>query len=428
MAQDELTTTTLRNGDGTESAGATGKEQRSPTRPEQTRSSSKSGSPSEATDEDESSSNNRRFALLIFIAVALGQIVGFAASVNDARELVAPILELVAPAPELRVVGSGTILEQDLQMAAEWQADFEESTRWDVQVPLVGTVERTNPVMIDAIGSVMGFEEAKKGAVHLLAASEPLPESEQQAIEAAGITVSCAAEIGYDVVAFVTDMNNTAETTATPDEAEGEDVGTPIPSPAPALSRRELSSILTGDITDWSEVGGKPGPINILYRPGSGTTEIIMLTFTGSTEPPPTARECESNEHCLNLALSTPGSFYWVSSAWLRTQPPRYLNVIPVQKGATSLPENPLHAGFQPDNYPSELSRSLYMYVLSGGSINPESSELARQFLAYVRGVRGQEILESHSFYTLFDPPADVEEQLPPGFGSHPGQPPVVCR
>jgi hypothetical protein len=68
------------------------------------------------------------------------------------------------------------------------------------------------------------------------------------------------------------------------------------------------------------------------------------------------------------------------------------------------------------------------MYVLSGESINPESSELARQFLAYVRGVRGQEILESHSFYTLFDPPADVEEQLPPGFGSQPGQPPVVCR
>jgi hypothetical protein len=53
---------------------------------------------------------------------------------------------------------------------------------------------------------------------------------------------------------------------------------------------------------------------------------------------------------------------------------------------------------------------------------------LARQFLRYARGVRGQEILENHNFYTHFDPPADIETPLPPGFGPGPDGLPQICR
>ena len=80
------------------------------------------------------------------------------------------------------------------------------------------------------------------------------------------------------------------------------------------------------------------------------------------------------------------------------------------------------------ENYHPKMIRPLYMYVLSGGPIAPISSDLAKQFFAYLRGVRGQELLGKYHFYTYFDPPTEVKLELPEGFGIRPNQLPIVCK
>lgn len=347
----------------------------------------------------EQANTARTLSIFVFLATLLGSLVGAAADLSDATGLVVPILETLSPSPRLRIAGSNTVLGDEIGLATVWGDEFQEQKAWEQRLPLIGTVDRTLNLTIDGVGSVTGFEQARQGRVNLLVMSEPLPQDRYQDLVQAGVDVSCAGVIGYDVIAFVTDVNN----------------------PVPEISQRQMAGMLSGTFTNWSEVGGPDTPVRILARRGSGTTELVLQAFTGSADFPPHFTECEDNTQCLDMALSTPGSLYWVSTAWLRTQPPRYLRLILIPHGQRL--ENPLlpvcgtvEEGvpcFEPDHYAPELVRPLYMYVLSGAQLNAESTGLAYEFLQYVRGVRGQAILENHNLYTHFDPPAQVQVDFP---------------
>lgn len=338
-------------------------------------------------------------AFLIFVASLMGTLIGAAADLTGALDTFNTIQR--AFAPQLCLVGSNTILGDGIPMATEWEAAFEAQTN-------------TN-VMIRGIGSVRGVEEAiAGGCVHLLAMSEPMTDTQYAALSGAGVRVDCAAPVGYDVVAFISDINNNV----------------------PAILDNDLARILRGRVRDWSEIGGANLPITILARPGSGTTELILAKVGRYIDPiigdndyfPPGANylPCESNNNCLDQTLATPGSLYWVSSAWMRTQPPQYLRVIPIVR-RDEYAINPLEDEVDLQNYPPQLIRPLYLYVLGGDRINAEQNKLAREFLSYVRGVGGQQILESHHFYTYFARLSEVETVLPPGFATLPNGSSPVC-
>lgn len=354
--------------------------------------------------------SSSRLPLLLFAATFLGSILGLAADLSDASGLIVPVLNIVSPVEDLRLVGSSTILEDGVGLAAAWKAEFEGQNREQVDV-VVDRVERTINFAIDSIGTVNGCQEAAQGGnIHMLAASEPLsaiPECESD-LAAAGISIECAATVGYDVIVFVTDINNVL----------------------PPVTRREMVSILTGSITDWSAITSieESPPIRILARRGSGTTDTVLQNYTGSTDFPSHFVECDSNQHCLNTVLSTPGALYWVSAAWLRTQPPKYLRLVLVPRGGTQIPD-PLADNFNPDFYPTDLMRPLYLFVLNNPNLNQDSVQLARNFLDFTRGIRGQQILEDHFFYTYFDPPTGVETDLPGRFGtSDTNGLPIICQ
>jgi ABC-type phosphate transport system substrate-binding protein len=197
-----------------------------------------------------------------------------------------------------------------------------------------------------------------------------------------------------------------------------------------SISVSSMEKMLAGEHSYWSDVNPRwdANKIHVFVRPGSGTTSIILKAFTGSDEFRPHFFNCQSNSVCLNSALSTPGSIYWVSSAWLYTQPLSYLRPFFIRHRRFELPQNPFQDDFEPENYHPKMIRPLYMYVLSGGSIDPVSSDLAQKFFEYVRGVQGQEMLEKYHFYTYFAPPTDVTVVLPEGFGARPNERPVVCK
>jgi phosphate transport system substrate-binding protein len=334
------------------------------------------------------------FAVVLFLSSFLGALIPTLADFGGAVETIGQLLDNITPPVQLCVAGSNTILGEGITMAQDWEATFEERNRVDVTV--------------DGIGSVRGVERAAEGGcVNVLAMSEPMTQAQYDSLVAAGVEIECAAEIGYDVIAFVTDANN----------------------PVPALLQRNLSSVLLGTTTNWSEIGGEDRPIYILARPGSGTTEVVLINVARYTDPninddqyfPPNTNyvACESNEACLDLTLSTNGSLYWVSSAWMRTQPPEYLRVMPILRG-DERPINPLTEDVDLNAYPSALIRPLYFYVLNGATTNPEALEMAKDFLSYVRSVDGQQVLEQYAFYNHFSQPAEVDVALPPGFAAPP--------
>jgi ABC-type phosphate transport system substrate-binding protein len=299
----------------------------------------------------------------------------------------------------LCIAGSDTILGADLELAQSWVADFEPDRRIRISV--------------DAIGSGAGVRRAVEGGcVNVLAMSEAMTAQQFNDLQAAGVSVECAAEVGYDVIAFVTDISNRTG----------------------SLRQNRLQGILRGTITDWNEVSSVSSqPIYILARPvaDSGTTRHVMTQmishmtdeFPGGTDVNndgiielPNYIQCESNESCLDLTLATPGSLYWVSSAWMRTKPTRYLRVMPILRNDEDRPINPLTDDFQLAEYPTTLARPLYLYVLEAANTNAESTAQAKQFLDYVRSLKGQEVLEAHAFITYFDSTANIPLNLPPGF------------
>ncbi len=342
----------------------------------------------------------RVIGIFIFLGTLLGSLLGATADFSEAMDSVQRVRE--AFYPELCIVGSNTILGDGIAMSGEWEAEFEK--------------EHDVRIRIEGIGSVKGVERAVEGGcVHILAMSEPMLDSQYQALTDADMELQCATEIGYDVIAFVTDINNKRPNT----------------TQTPVIDENNLAKILRGEITNWQDANGPDVPIYLLARPGSGTTQVVLLRYVNLPDFPAETIyfACDSNDGCLDMTLSTPGSLYWVSSAWMRTQPEEYLRVVPILRG-DDFPDSPLSENFDIANYPYKLVRPLYFYVLNGKGMDQESVELAEAFLAYVRSVKGQQILGEYGFYEHFNRPLNVKVEYPSGSGFEleSAGPRMVCR
>ncbi len=342
-------------------------------------------------------------AVLIFFGTLLGSLIGAAADFGGAVDTFDRFRSITYP--ELCVVGSSTILERGQGMAAEWKDEFQAQEKRQGE----GVRVTNNPV-----GSTAGVAlAADGGCAHVLAMSEPMTEAQEERLAAGGVELVCAAEIGYDIVVFVTDINN----------------------PVTVAPLNDLSGMLLGRVQNWNRLStAYDAQVTVLARQESGTTEVVLKNVAnfdsqGAREFPPLAnyRFCDSNEDCLDLALSTPGSLYWVSAAWIRTQPSEYFQVVSIVDG-DDISVNPLEDAVDLDDYPRPLQRPLYMYVVQTRNTSDAQLERARDYLRYVRGVSGQQVLERYAFYNHFDQPTDVNVPFPGGFQplGTPGR--QICR
>jgi ABC-type phosphate transport system substrate-binding protein len=328
-------------------------------------------------------------AVLIFLGSLFGSLLGAAADFSDAVATVNQVRDYFKP--RLCVVGSDTILGEGLGESTAWKNAFEAAQHVQVR--------------ISAVGSNNGLQlAAEGGCAHVLAMSDAMSAQQEESLAQADVEITCAAEIGYDVIVFITDINN----------------------PVRTLEDRSLERILRGTDTHWSTVSSNyTEPITIFARPGSGTTSHVLENFIRYQSTPqapfpsPNYQACSSNEDCLNRTLNTPGSLYWVSAAWMETQPDEFLQVLNIAVNE-QLTVDPRVAGFDLTRYPGVLVRPLFMYVLDGPQTDSEQLMLGQAFLEYVRGVEGQLILEESHFYTHFNRPGTAEVSLPSGF-SRPG-------
>lgn len=359
--------------------------------------------------QEERQRSRRRLSLgtaaLVFLGSLFGSMLG---TIADAGEAIRNLQELqVLTYPDICVVGSDTILGEELGMAAAWEDAFEENN--DVRIKLVATGSGRGVQMAAAQGTDefndLADEYAPAGSpdcnsVEVIAMSEPMTEEQQATLAENDVEIACAAEIGYDIVVFITDINN----------------------PIREVVSRDMTSVLRGRIDNWNRLSTRYAqPITILVRAGSGTTEVVLDRMAlwdsegGETFPEANYEVCDSNDDCLNRTLSTRGSLYWVSAAWMSTQPEQYLRVLSVSDGDTRS-ANPLEEDVVLSNYLPQLMRPLYMYVVKTDETSDEELQFAQDFLRYIRGVNGQQILEENFFYTHFDAPRSIVVPLPEGF------------
>lgn len=368
----------------------------------------------------------RLFAAVIFLASFLGTIIGVIVDSGELIDTIDQFQSILNPPTELCIAGSNTMLGE-VAMGPAWESEF------------LALKDNEIRVSIDGIGSTNGAQRAiNGGCVHVLAMSEPIPQPVYSDLINAGYTLDCAAEVGFDVIAFVTNINNPIfRRIPNPENPTGPS----IRARTATIQDREMRQILSGEIQQWDEIQNWPSssvsrPITIFARIGSGTTDVVLsrwargFTPTQETPLPPGANylPCDDNIDCLNRTLSTPGSLYWVSVAWMRTQPEDYLRVISILQGdETSV--NPILEELELEEYPADLIRPLYLYVLDHENISDEANQLGRDFVTFARGVQGQQAVDEAGFYNHFSRPVDIDVAFPePFFTIQGGSTRAICK
>ncbi len=154
-------------------------------------------------------------------------------------------------------------------------------------------------------------------------------------------------------------------------------------NPLQMLSTQQIAAIFAGKITDWAEVGGTPGQINVYVRDkSSGTLDTfnsLVLANRGLVFGALTKR-FESHEALVGAVAENPNSIGFVPLPYVR-------NVKPLTLNECGLLYTPTSFVSKTEEYP--LTRRLYLY-------NPPafSSPLVREFIRFALSNEGQELID----------------------------------
>lgn len=156
-------------------------------------------------------------------------------------------------------------------------------------------------------------------------------------------------------------------------------------NPVSKLSKKQIEGIFTGEITDWSAVGGKPGKISIYTRnTSSGTySDFTKMAMSGKNYAG-SAQKMAGNEEIASEVGKNPNGVGYVGMAYLKAS-----GVKPVSVNGVI----PTIATVQNHSYP--ISRSTFYYT------NGAPSGLTKEFLDFTLSSAGQKIVQQVGFAPL---------------------------
>ncbi|MCU0791528.1 MAG: phosphate ABC transporter substrate-binding protein [Opitutaceae bacterium] len=153
-------------------------------------------------------------------------------------------------------------------------------------------------------------------------------------------------------------------------------------NPVADLTKRQVEQIFTGDITDWSAVGGTPGPISIYTRNTSSGTysdwkDLAMKKrdYAGSSQ------KMAGNEQIVSEVANNPNGIGYVGLAYIKE---------PGIKVATIEGHFPTKEEVLTKKYP--YARPNFYYT------NGEPSGEAAKFIEFTLSPAGQAIVEKVGF------------------------------
>ena len=215
---------------------------------------------------------------------------------------------------------------------------------------------------IAAEGSTTGIAAIIDGTAQIGMASRPTKPEEVAAAKAKGVTFK-ETTVAYDGIAVIVNSAN----------------------PAKSLTKKQVEQIFTGDIADWSAVGGAGGKISIYTRnTSSGTYSEFKELAMKKRDYAPDSQKMAGNEQIASEVSKNPNGVGYVGLAYTKASG---IKVVAID-GATPSKESVLGK-----KYP--YARPTFYYT------NGEPSGLAKEFVDFTISDAGQKIVEQVGFVPI---------------------------
>jgi phosphate transport system substrate-binding protein len=148
---------------------------------------------------------------------------------------------------------------------------------------------------IAAEGSTTGIAAIIDGTAQIGMSSRRAKPTEMSAATAKGVTLKPTV-VAYDGIGIVMHASN----------------------PIARLTKRQIQQIFTGDVTDWSAVGGKPGKISIYTRnTSSGTYSDFKQLAMANRDYAKSSQKMAGNEQIAAEVGKNPNGIGYVGLAYL---------------------------------------------------------------------------------------------------------------
>jgi phosphate transport system substrate-binding protein len=217
---------------------------------------------------------------------------------------------------------------------------------------------------IAAEGSTTGIAAITDGTAQIGMSSRRAKPTEVSAALAKGVSMKPTI-VAYDGVAVIVNEAN----------------------PISQLTLRQVEQIFTGDVTDWSAVGGNSGPFSIYTRNTSSGTysdwkELAMKKrdYAGSSQ------KMAGNEQIAAEVAKNPNGIGYVGLAYTRDPGIKVVAILG-KDGKAVLPSN---ESVQAKTYP--YARPTFFYT------NGEPTGLTAQFVEFMLGAEGQALVQKVGF------------------------------
>jgi len=216
---------------------------------------------------------------------------------------------------------------------------------------------------IAAEGSSTGISAIIASTADIGMSSRPVSEKELSQAALNGVDMKSIL-VAYDAIAVIINADN----------------------PINELSTDDVYMIFTGQVSDWTSVGGKPGPISVYTRnTASGTYKDFQKLAMNMDDYAPSSQKMAGNEQIASEVAKNPNGIGYVGLAY--TEMPGVKVVI--VDGST-----PSKASVQANSYP--YARETY-FLIDTKKPNP----LAQQFIDFTLSAEGQQIVDAVHFVPI---------------------------
>lgn len=258
----------------------------------------------------------------------------------------------------INVSGSNTMVN----LGQAWAEDFD-------KVP-------GNPsVSVQGVGSGAGITALIAGTIDIAESSRKMKPAEVASAKAKGFTPAetVVAQDGLSVIV------NTA-------------------NPIQKLTFAQLSDIFTGKVTDWKDLGGKPGRITLVSRDkSSGSYDFFLnqvmrngdekndkIQYSGS------AQQQQSSQAIVQEVKANTGAIGYVGLGYVNTPG---IRALPIAKTTAGPYVSPSVASVLDKTYP--VSRPLYFYTKG------EATGDIKKFVDYALSAEGQAVVTKLEFVPI---------------------------
>lgn len=269
--------------------------------------------------------------------------------------------EKLGPAlAEAYLKGKGATATQSVELATD-----------EHRIAAVNAVGASRPAIeVFAHGSATAFKDLAAQTTDLGMASRRVkPEEQAQLLPTAGDLTSPSSEhvLGLDGVAVVVNPAN----------------------PLQSLTIEQVGRIFSGTVTDWSQVGGSAGAIQIYARDDkSGTYDTFksLVLDPAKLQLAAGARRYESSSELSDAVAADPGGIGFIGLPYVRRS-----RALGIAASAGNPPVVPTQFTVGTEDYP--LSRRLYLYLPSKALVKE-----AADFVEFALSDAGQDVVKDVGF------------------------------